>query len=367
MFQDLLLFFNLPKGRSEFIRLSYPLVFASCFIFFATPIAAQQFNPSYLLRNMPPLDLRHKTVGSKNVVAYFKHYGLEFKDVAHYFGHFKSAGMQIAGHVFIPAKTKGTVFFLHGYLDHTGLVAKLIGYLLDQEYTVATFDLPGHGLSSGERAAIDDFSQYVVVLKEFLKRVCPYVIKPFHVVGHSTGCAITFEFLNQSQGPFFDKIVFLAPLVHSAHWFKSKAGYYLAKSFTESVPRQFRENSSDEDFLEFVENDPLRIHRIPLIWAKALFSWNERIETYSTMRLSVFVIQGTADDIVDWRYNTAFLRRKFKHISFKYVRGAKHNLINERADLRKKVYEAISLYLRGSVKGGNLGCLVGTRKRSESI
>ena len=340
-------FVKYPSAGVFLMPLSCLLVSYFSVLFFVSPCRAFQLNSSQLSQTVPALDLRHKPVHSMEVLTYFKQYRLDFSNVLHYFGHFDSAGFRVAGHVFVPRKSKGTVLFLHGYLDHTGLAAKLIGFLLEQGYGVATFDLPGHGLSSGDRADVEDFSQYVFVLEHFLKKIQPHIVRPLHFTGHSTGCAIAFEFLHKIQKPVFDKVVFLAPLIHSAHWFKAKAGYYLAKPFAEFVPRQFRRNSSDEAYLKFVKRDPLRIDKIPLRWVRALFSWNERIERYNRMVLSVCIIQGTDDTVVDWRYNTTFLKEKIADVSLTYVKGAKHNVINERSDLRESVYHAIGVYLAG--------------------
>ncbi|MED5413144.1 MAG: alpha/beta fold hydrolase, partial [Pseudomonadota bacterium] len=57
-------------------------------------------------------------------------------------------------------KQKGTVFIIHGYFDHTGLYGHLIKHCLQKGLTVISFDLPGHGLSSGDPASIDSFNQY---------------------------------------------------------------------------------------------------------------------------------------------------------------------------------------------------------------
>ncbi len=62
---------------------------------------------------------------------------------------------------------RGTIFLLHGYNDHTGILKNLICFCLNQNYSVAVYDLPGLGLSSGEQGAIKDFSEYADILKTF--------------------------------------------------------------------------------------------------------------------------------------------------------------------------------------------------------
>ena len=51
-----------------------------------------------------------------------------------------------------PSQSTGTAVIVHGYLDNLGLFGHLIDYLLAKNLTVVCFDLPGLGLSEGERA-----------------------------------------------------------------------------------------------------------------------------------------------------------------------------------------------------------------------
>jgi alpha-beta hydrolase superfamily lysophospholipase len=246
---------------------------------------------------------------------------------------FESSGYRIAAHVWSPANPKGSVFVLHGYLDHTGLLKPLISYLLDCGLAVAAYDLPGHGLSSGERGAINDFSEYATVFNDFLRICRPHLARPHH------------EYLHTTEDADFDKVVFLAPLVHSAHWKLSKAGTFVAAPFLDTLPRMFRANTSDAAYLSFVQEDPLRILEVPIRWTKALYSWDERIHGYGRIEQPVLVVQGTDDDIVDWEYNISFLKGRVNPIDVKWVVGAKHQLVNERSDLRAQVLSLIRGYL----------------------
>src|SRR4030043_464172 len=95
-----------------------------------------------------------------SIESYLEFYGLKIAVARHEFVPFESGGFELAGHIFRPKEYKATVFILHGYLNHCGLLSKLIKYLVEAGFAVAVYDLPGHGLSSGEPTAIDDFSQY---------------------------------------------------------------------------------------------------------------------------------------------------------------------------------------------------------------
>ena len=283
-----------------------------------------------------------------SVIEYFKFYGLDSdsNDIEHIFGTFESGDHTLVGHIYKPKKYKATVFVLHGYFDHCGQLSFLVKYLLEAGYAVAAFDLPGHGLSSGQRATIDDFTQYSQALIDFTDKVRPQLNGPYHFVGHSTGAAAIIDYLLYNNDTIFDHVILAAPLVHCAAWEQSKIGYNEKIQFIKSVPRIFRKNSSDTNFLDFIKNkDPLQTRTIPLKWVRALHKWNEKIVDLPPCEKSVKVIQGTKDKTVDWRFNIKFLQTKFNKTQVSLIEKANHELFNESPDIRKEIFLQISDYL----------------------
>lgn len=284
-----------------------------------------------------------------SVVEYFKFYGLDFEgnDVEHIFGTFESGELTLVGHIYKPAEYKATVVAAHGYFDHCGQLKHLVKYLLEEGYAVAAFDLPGHGLSSGERGSIDDFAQYSQALIDFADKTKGQLNGPYHFVGHSTGAAAVLDYLLYNKDAVFDRVVLAAPLIHYAAWEQSKIGYNEKIRFVKSVPRVFRKNSSDAEFLDFIKNsDRLQTRTIPLKWVRALHDWNEKIADLPTCEKSVKIIQGTKDTTVDWRFNIKFLQTKFNNAEVRLIENANHELFNESADIRNEVFSQISDYLK---------------------
>jgi alpha-beta hydrolase superfamily lysophospholipase len=279
---------------------------------------------------------------SPDELEYFRYYGLEIHNSEHLFGTFTSGDKLLAAHVFKVKMAKGTVILVHGYLDHSGVWKNLIKEMVDRGYTVAVYDQPGHGLSSGERAAIDDFSEYVSVFEEFL-RFCELNLPgPQHLVAHSMGGAIALDYLiNVDQTPL-DRVVLLAPLVHTSHWNLARLGHYLGKHLSDSVPRASPKTSSDEEFLEFSRNDPLQAKQVPTKWFSALVEWNKRIVETAPSTLPVMVIQGTADTTVDWKYNMEFIKEKFPRADILMIEAGGHQLINETLPMRTEVIQIIA-------------------------
>jgi len=275
--------------------------------------------------------------------SYLDFYGLEAG--GHEFVPFKSNGFELAGHTFVPKKYKATVIVLHGYLGHCGLLKNIIKELTDANFAVAVFDLPGHGMSSGEKTAIDDFSQYSQGLNDFVKTIKPLLHGPYHIIGHSTGAAIIMEYLLEMGIDDFDKVVLAAPLERSDWWTLSKIGFAIARPFCDKLPRVFRSVSSDKDFLNFIKHkDPLQAKKVSLNWVSAMFNWDKRIANVKTSERAVLVIQGTKDNIIDWKFNIKFIKSKFKNTEVEYVKNCRHELFNESACLREEIFLKIRTY-----------------------
>lgn len=277
---------------------------------------------------------------------YFVFYGLDIKNAQHIFGTFKSQDYILVGQLFKVENSKGTIVLLHGYFNHVGQLNLLIKYLVNNGFSVACFDLPGHGLSSGERVAIDDFSQYSKSLASFMAEINPMLPKPYHFIGHSTGAVAMLDSLLSAEKVEFDKIILAAPLVHSVQWELSKIGSSEKVSFVKSIPRVFRKNSSDQDFLDFQKNkDPLQSKTLTVKWIRSLYSWNDKVAELPQSPQSLLVIQGSDDATVDWQYNVKFIREKFPNSRIKMIENARHELFNESPEFRNQVFAEIYRYL----------------------
>jgi alpha-beta hydrolase superfamily lysophospholipase len=262
-------------------------------------------------------------------------------------GTLESDGKKLAAYVFEPAEYKGTVIILHGYLNHSGLMMRTAEHLLERGYAAAMFDLPGHGLSDGRRAAIDDFSEYGYALRDFLAMMKADVHGPYHIVGHSTGASAVMEYLLKNGDDSFDKVVLVAPLVRCGFWRPVQVVRWLFGPCG-AVPRIFVKNSSDMQYLSFVKfKDPLQARVVPIEWLHAMSRWASRAAQYPAVLREVRIIQGDKDITVDWRYNIEFIRGKFAQIDITMIKGGDHELLNESDEIRSKVYECINEYLEG--------------------
>lgn len=286
------------------------------------------------------------------VQEYFRHYGLDFETslpgVSHHIGLFESGHYDLACQLFLREGSRGTVFVVHGYFDHVGLYSSLIGHLLSKNYSVIAFDLPGHGLSSGERASIPSFSHYDQALSDCVARCHGELPTPWHVIGQSTGGAAVMSFIMRQRHPVFDGVVLLAPLVRPLHWHLGRLAYGALGRFRDQMPRRFNVNSHDTEFLEFVASgDPLQSRHLKLAWVAALDQWLKWFLQLPASSAALLVVQGESDATVDWRYNLKVIAKKFPDAKFIRLVDAHHHLVGESGEVRGEVFEAIDRYLDG--------------------
>ncbi|UOR13169.1 alpha/beta hydrolase [Halobacillus amylolyticus] len=208
----------------------------------------------------------HKPVKkTPDIKAYLNYYGFDLQNVDLHFGKIEIDGKEIFVQLFKTIKSQGTVFLLHGYLEHVGYLNHIIQFLNKHQYSVISYDLQGHGLSNGKTASVEHFSEYVLTMEKLMRKAKEEMPGPFYVIGHSTGAAIVINFVLKHKHDHFDKIILVAPLIRSNHWYLTKLSFYLTRifPFIEGIKRRFRENSSNHKYLKFTRKDPLQPEAIP--------------------------------------------------------------------------------------------------------
>lgn len=285
---------------------------------------------------------------STQAQAYQRYYGLDLParkvEPLRWLGRFEAAGFELVGQVWLPPKPVATLVLVHGFYDHMGLYRHVIDWALDQHYAVIACDLPGHGLSSGERASIDDFATYQQVLQALFEQARTLELpQPWHLCGQSTGGAIVIDHLLNAgrHSPAQGHVILLAPLVRPRSWRWSKFSYRLLRPFVKGIERRFSENTNDPTFLPFLQADPLQPRRLPTAWVGALVAWVKRIEAAPASGRRPLIIQGQSDMTVDWSHNLQVLQEKFANPEILLIPEARHHLANELPAIRQRFFDFI--------------------------
>ncbi|MFB8830173.1 alpha/beta hydrolase [Azotobacter sp. CWF10] len=154
---------------------------------------------------------------SPQIRAYRRYYGLDLGErrpgVQGRLGCFNVGPYRIVAQVWWPERPRATLLLLHGYYDHMGLYRHVLDWALGMGFAVLSCDLPGHGLSSGAPASIDDFAEYQAVFQGLLAEAAALDLpKPWHLFGQSTGGAILLDYLlTGAPRPELGETILFAP------------------------------------------------------------------------------------------------------------------------------------------------------------
>jgi len=283
-----------------------------------------------------PADLDHQ--------AYRRHYrladSLARPEVTVALGALTAGGYQLAVQGWWPREPRGSLLLLHGYYDHMGLYGHVVDWALSRQWAVLACDLPGHGLSSGARASINDFAEYQTALTALVAEARRLDLpRPWHLLGQSTGGAILLDYLLRGEpAPELGETILLAPLVRPHAWRQGLWTYRLVKPFARALPRRFSVNSGDPAFLDFLQQDSLQPRELPAQWVGALARWIPQLERAPASNRSLLVIQGEQDFTVDWRHNLGVLEAKFARPEVLRLPEARHHLVNETEALRQRYF-----------------------------
>ncbi len=300
-------------------------------------------------QTLVPLDVTGTAKMTPQEISYCRYYNIYFEDelpVKQCMGYTEAQGFKVAVHYFAHKEAKANVLVMHGYYDHVGLYKHLIGYLLREGYSVFAYDLPGHGLSTGEPAAIKSFADYQSVLSACLRYIKQLGNMPLFAVAQSTGAAVLIDYYlglrHDKEKGVFDAVVMLAPLIRPKGWHAKKWQHMILRPFFKTWKRVHRDNTSDSGFLKFLrEYDPLQAKALSVDWVSALKRWIGRIERAKPVEMPLTIIQGEEDGTVDWRHNVFVLNRKFKKPTVHYIKGAEHHLVNESEEIRERMFPII--------------------------
>lgn len=325
------------------------------------PVSFSREQADALQALLPELDFAPEFVGISRedplLAAYLGCYQLDFSarvpGVRHALGTIDAAGFRIATQYWLPPHARGTLLVVHGYYDHVGIYRHAIEFGLQHGLAILAFDLPGHGLSSGERAAIDSFDQYGDVLEQLLRVARPYLPSPWYGLGQSTGGAVLLNHLwryevSRSQ-PWLDYRTLCAPLILPRGWGCGRIAYNLLHRWLKTLPRGRSRSSHDAEFIRFIDElDCLQSRRLSVRWVGAMKQWDQQFQHCSPLGLPLLVVQGTEDETVDWRYNLQQLRVRLPAAEIVMIEGAGHQLVNEREDFRRQVFAQISRFFFNS-------------------
>jgi alpha-beta hydrolase superfamily lysophospholipase len=201
--------------------------------------------------------------------------------------------------VFFPlGPSKGTLLFVHGYLSHAVNFSYTFAYFTAKGYTVATLDLPGHGMSTGARGDIASFAEYGDAVALWMDWVWKQDWPGEKILmAHSLGTAACFEALERPGTPQPDQVVFCAPLLRTTWYPALTLGDFLFGWALKDLPSRF----GWDGFLDG--------YQMPVHWFETLERWVDGLDRRQPRDLPLTIYAAGADTVVDTWWNSSEYQR----------------------------------------------------------
>lgn len=268
---------------------------------------------------------------------------------------------------------RGTVCIFPGRGEFIEKYFEVVGELRRRGYAVAILDWRGQGGSTRLtwnplKGHIRDFAQYEQDLAHFMKAVvlpdCP---APFYALAHSMAAAVLFR-VSTKRGCWFSRMVVTSPMVKIARLpmpegiCESLADAATLLGFGRlAVPgdksRQdppFEGNPLTSDRERFLRNvsvlqvaPQLAIEAPTIGWLRAALQTTDMInsETFARcVRVPVLMLSASDDKIVSNKAVEA-LATRLKIGSQVVIRGSRHEIMQERDDIREQFWAAFDAFV----------------------
>ncbi|KAF2955982.1 alpha/beta hydrolase [Marinitoga sp. 38H-ov] len=219
---------------------------------------------------------------------------------------------------------KKTFVIVHGLGEHSGRYEFLIERLLDLNYEIITFDLPGHGLSEGKRGHIKN----IYKVYDYIEEITP---DNFILFGHSLGGLIALRYSEYSNKKP-KKLILSSPAVGKLYTPSQKILLMLfgfLKRLTISNGIDPKDICHDDEAIRKYIEDPLVHNKISFGSIKQLFSEAEiAIDEAENLNMPILLQYGEMDRIINVD-NWKILSEKLKNAHIQKYKYAKHEVFNE--------------------------------------
>ncbi|MDR3576300.1 MAG: lysophospholipase [Anaerolineaceae bacterium] len=263
-----------------------------------------------------------------------------------------SDGLKLFGQIWEPEhKVKAVVALVHGLGEHSGRYQHVAEFLTQQNYSLAGFDLRGHGRSEGIRGHAASYQAIMDDIEHFLKEVKKrYPGIPCFLYGHSLGGNLVLYF-ELDRHPKINGIIATSPGLGTAFaipktkLFFGKILYSVWPSLQMDNGLDTKALSHDPKIEQAYTHDPLVHHKISARLGLDLINSGEWIVKHAAeFSLPLLLMQGSADRIVNPQITSLFAEKVPANlITFKFMENYRHELHNDEG--KEEVFQLMLSWL----------------------
>lgn len=245
-------------------------------------------------------------------------------------------GLRLRGHVEGPAGPAAVV--IHGLGDHARALPylRLRAALVEAGWRVYSFDLPGHGLSEGERVYTPAWRCLGDDVNDVIEYAAEHERRPVFVLGMSMGGLLALHAAVQSSGRYLAGVVALAPALspQGAPWIVRQLLPWIAR-FSHATPlsmglRPEQISRDSEAVAEYLRDELFQQKCSPGL-ALALIEGMEAVQSAAgKATVPLLLLHGSEDRIAPAEASARFLANAGSVEKQRRVyNGARHNLLLE--------------------------------------
>ena len=253
---------------------------------------------------------------------------------------------------------RAAMIIVHGLGEHSGRYGHLLDTMAGDRISFFSLDHQGHGQSGGTRGHVNDFSDYVVDIKQYLDDiVSPETAGlPLICLGHSMGGLIAGLFALTHQ-PDISALILSAPAFIPGGKIPAIQAA-AARIVSRVLPRLTQSNKLDADDLSHdpetvraYQNDPLVHDRISTRWFVSFMATAEQcLSRAGEITLPLLVFHGTEDKMVSPDGSRKFFDQvKGADKTLKLFGGLYHETMNELPKDREIVLETVADWIRNRI------------------
>jgi len=246
----------------------------------------------------------------------------------------RERGVLLSCHCWLPRKSSALVLIVHGIGEHASRYDKVANALNESGFAVYSFDLRGHGESSGKRGHIGSFKTTIEDIEAVVCRARETVGDiPLFIYGHSMGGGIALSRMVNSKSSTKGYIItspwlLLVEKKPAALISASRVLRAIIPSFTIPTKLDASLISSDKRVVDLYRNDPLVHGMISAATAIDAIDSAEKVLGIGSIPSPLFLAHGKSDGIVSIDGSRKLGSKGGKAVTYTEMDGA-HELHNE--------------------------------------